>query len=126
MRIRANIVGLALLAAAVTGAGAAGAPARAGESAFDLLDVAQPYRADFTLSSARGSFRGTVWHAPGRERREVATSSGSQALLIRRDSDIAYLIGNRGAWTVELSLSADGALSGAIETWQVERRRQGE
>ena len=87
--------------------------AMAAESALDLLDSAAPYHADFSVSSPRGTYQGTVWHVHGRERRDVVTSGGGQGVLILRDSDAAYLLGLSGKWYVGLSLKAAGALKAA-------------
>jgi len=98
----------------------------AAEVALDLLDSQAAYSADFSVSSARGSYHGRVWHAHGRERREVATSGGGQGVLILRESDEAYLLGISGKWYVGLSLRAAGATVGGLESWQVTRKRIGE
>ncbi len=100
-----------------------GGAARAAEPALDLLDSAASYRADFSISSSRGTYHGTVWHAQGRERREVETSGGGQGVLILRDSDAAYVLGLSGKWYVGLSLKAAGALAGGLDTWRVERSK---
>lgn len=98
-------------------------PAKAAEAALDLLDTATPYTADFTISSGRGTYHGKVWHAKGRERREVATSGGGQAVLLMRDADAAYLLGLSGKWYVGLSLRAAGALAGGLDSWQITRTK---
>ena len=97
--------------------------AMAAESALDLLDSAAPYHADFSVSSPRGTYQGTVWHVHGRERRDVVTSGGGQGVLILRDSDAAYLLGLSGKWYVGLSLKAAGALAGGLDSWRIERSR---
>lgn len=114
------LIGTMVLAAMVLGGGPA---ARADEAALDLLDAPVAYSADFTLSSPRGTYHGKVWHAHGRERREVQTSGGGQGVLILRDSDAAYLLGLSGKWYVGLSLRAAGAAAGGLESWRVERSR---
>jgi hypothetical protein len=105
-----------------TGAGGA----QAAEAALDLLDVAESYRADFTVSSTRGVYQGRVWHQPGQERREVDTKNGPQAVLIDRTNGTAHLIGPNGVWSVGLSLPSAGALVGGLDSWRVERHREGE
>ena len=95
----------------------------AAEAALDLLDASVSYTADFTVSSPRGAYAGKVWHAPGRERREVATSGGGQGVLILRDSDAAYVLGLSGKWYVGVSLKAAGALAGGLDSWRVERSK---
>ncbi len=97
--------------------------ASAAEPALDLLDAPVAYTADFTVTSARGSYQGKVWHEQGRERREVATAGGGQGVLILRDRDLAYLLGISGKWYVGLSLRSAGAVVGGLESWQVERSR---
>lgn len=93
----------------------------AGELALDLLDTATPYTADFTISSSRGVYHGKVWHSRGRERREVVTSGGGQAVLLLRDSDAAYVMGLANKWYVGLSLRAAGALASGLDSWQATR-----
>lgn len=98
-------------------------PAMAAERALDLLDVPVSYSADFSVSSDKGSYDGQVWHAPGRERRDYATQGGSQAVLLRRDTDSAYLMKPSGRWYVGLGFQAVGALAGGIDNLSVERRK---
>lgn len=95
----------------------------AAEPALDLLDSVTPYSADFSITSSRGTYHGKVWHAKGRERREVATSGGGQGVLILRDNNAAYVLGLSGKWYVGLSLQAAGALAGGLDSWTVERSR---
>lgn len=96
------------------------------ELALDLLDAPVAYSADFTLSGPRGTYHGKVWHAKGRERRDVATSGGGQGLLIQRESGMAYLLGLSGRWYVGLSLKAAGAFAGGLDNWTVVRTKAGE
>ena len=110
-----------ILAVIVGGVWAGGA--WASEPALDLLDSAISYRADFTVSSSRGTYQGQVWHSHGSERRDVATSGGGQGILILRDSDAAYVLGLSGKWYVGVSLQAAGALAGGLDAWRVERSR---
>jgi|AGTN01.1.fsa_nt_gi hypothetical protein len=102
------------------------APALAAERAIDLLDARVSYTARFTVSSDKGTYHGTVWHAPGRERRDVETSGGGQRLLLRRDTDSAYLMKPGNRWYVGLGFEAAGQLAGGIDALTVERRRVGE
>ena len=97
--------------------------AMAAEVALDLLDAPVSYTADFTVSSPRGAYAGKVWHAPGRERRDVATSGGGQGVLILRDTDAAYVLGLSGKWYVGVSLKAAGTLAGGLDSWRVERSK---
>lgn len=101
-------------------------PARAAEKAIDLLDVPVSYTADFTVSSDRGTYSGTVWHAFGRERRDFGTAGGGQSVLLRRDTDSAYLMKPSGRWYVGLGFQAVGALAGGIDGLVVERRKLAE
>ncbi|OAN44838.1 hypothetical protein A6A04_07670 [Paramagnetospirillum marisnigri] len=111
-----------ILLTLVLGLGIATA-ATADEAALDLLDTATPYSADFTLSGPKGIYQGKVWHAKGRERREVATSGGGQAVLLLRDSDAAYVMSTGGRWYVGLSLHAAGSLAGGLDAWRVTKTK---
>ncbi|MGE5505110.1 MAG: hypothetical protein ACM31L_11865 [Actinomycetota bacterium] len=113
------ILSMVLLGVALLLAGSA----RAAESALDLLDAPVGYTAAFTVSSDKGTFHGRVWHLPGRERREWETSGGGQAVIVRRDTDAAYLLKPSGKWYVGLGLRAVAALAGGLDGMQVERRR---
>jgi len=97
--------------------------ARAGEEALDLLDAPVSYTAHYSVSSDKGHFEGSVWHAPGRERREFATAIGGQAVLLRRDKDVAYLLSPSGKWYVGFGLHAAAALAGGLDGLTVERRK---
>jgi hypothetical protein len=97
--------------------------ARAAEPALDLLDAPVSYTAAFSVSSSRGTYHGTVWHAPGLERREVATSGGGQGVLIDRKADAAYLLGISGKWYVGLSLRAAAGMAGGLESWRATRTK---
>lgn len=98
-------------------------PSVAAERAIDLLDVAASYTADFTVSSDKGTYTGTVWHAKGRERRDFATQGGGQTILLRRDTDSAYLMKPSSRWYVGLGFQAVGSLAGGIDALTVERKR---
>lgn len=98
-------------------------PALAAERALDLLDVPVSYTADFTVSSDKGTYRGTVWHAFGRERRDFGTQGGNQTVLLRRDTDSAYLMKPSGRWYVGLGFQAVGTLAGGIDGLLVDRRK---
>ena len=118
MRITGLCVGLVLnLAMAL--------PAAAAERALDLLDAAVSFTADFTVSGDKGTYHGSVWHAPGRERRDFSTKDGGQAVILRRDTNSAYLLKPSGRWYVGLAFSAVGVLAGGIDTLTVERTRLG-
>lgn len=98
-------------------------PALARENALDLLDAATPYTANFYVSSDKGTYHGIVWHAQGRERREFETRGGGQALLLRRDTDSAYLMKPSGRWYVGLALNAAIGLAGGIDGMVVKRTK---
>ncbi|CAA7617120.1 conserved exported hypothetical protein [Candidatus Terasakiella magnetica] len=100
-----------------------GSRLQAAEMALDLLDAPVPYTADFMLSSAKGTFHGQVWHAKGRERRDVSTTGGGQGVLIRRDTNTAHLLGLSGRWHVALSIPAAAALAGGLDSWTTERQK---
>ncbi|EME71906.1 hypothetical protein H261_01627 [Paramagnetospirillum caucaseum] len=97
---------------------ACGFPAWAAEPALDLLDAPVSYTAAFSVSSPRGTYHGRVWHMPGLERREVATTGGGQGVLIDRKADTATLLGLSGKWYVGLSLRAAAGMVGGLEAWQ--------
>ncbi len=61
-------------------------------AAFDLLDPQLSYSADYKLVTAKGSYLGNVVHAPRRERREWATKTGRQILIVSRDSDAIFIL----------------------------------
>lgn len=98
-------------------------PAAAAERALDLLDVPVSYTADFTVTSDKGTYSGTVWHAKGRERRDFGTQGGGQTVLLRRDTDSAYLMKPSSRWYVGLGFEAVGALAGGIDNLTVDRKR---
>ena len=104
----------------------AGRAAGAAENALDLLDAPVPYTGHFYVSSPAGTFDGTVWHQPGRERRDWATAGGSQAVLLDRTADAAYLLQPAGKWYVGIGLHAAAGLAGGLDGLTVERRRLGE
>jgi len=100
-----------------------GLPAWAAEPALDLLDTQASYTAAFSVTSSRGTYHGRVWHAPGKERREVATAGGGQGILIDRNADTATLLGLSGKWYVGLSLRAAAGMVGGLDSWQATRTR---
>ncbi|WP_043744254.1 hypothetical protein [Paramagnetospirillum magneticum] len=100
-----------------------GGAALASEPALDLLDVQTSYTAAFSVTSSRGTYHGKVWHAPGLERREVATTGGGQGVLIDRKADAATLLGLSGKWYVGLSLRAAAGMVGGLDAWQASRTR---
>lgn len=101
-----------------------GRPANAApEPVLDLLDPPVAYTAQFFLRGDRGTYRGTVWHAPGRELREFDTQGGGQAVLLRRDTGTAYLLKPSGRWYVGMALSAAAGLAGGLDGMVVSRTR---
>lgn len=93
---------------------------------LDLLDAPVAYTASFTVTSDRGTYRGTVWHAPGRERRDFDTAGGGQSVLLRRDTGAAYLMKPSGRWYVGLGLDAAAGLAGGLHAMAVTRTPVGE
>ncbi|ARJ65651.1 hypothetical protein WV31_08280 [Magnetospirillum sp. ME-1] len=100
-----------------------GGAALAAESALDLLDAPESYTAAFSVTSSRGTYHGRVWHMPGLERREVATTGGGQGILIDRKADSATLLNLSGKWHVGLSLRAAAGMVGGLESWTASRTR---
>lgn len=98
-------------------------------SVADLLDAKTDFAADFyLLSGSKGDVRGSVLHAPGRERREFDTPTGRQALLLRRDIDEATMMWPERKWFVSTSFSAAAGmagLSGGIESVMLDRKAAG-
>lgn len=123
LKLKAPIVTKRLLLLSSILMFAFGLPAEARELALDLLDAPVPYTADFYVTSDKGTYRGTVWHAPGRERREFETLGGGQAVLLRRDTDAAYLMKPSGRWYVGLALKAAAGLAGGLDGMVVKRTR---
>lgn len=117
MGIKGYVVGIVLAVFPLAG--------QAAERALDLLDAPVSYSADFTVSGDKGTYHGSVRHAPGRERRDFATKDGGQAVILRRDTNAAYLLKPGGKWYVGLGFSAVGALAGGLDSLAVERVRQG-
>lgn len=94
-------------------------------SAAELLDAKVDYTADFTLSSDRGTYRGTVIHAPGRERRDFETAGGHQALVLRRDIDQAAMLWPERKWYVTTSFQSVAALVGGFDEVTLDRVPRG-
>jgi hypothetical protein len=102
-------------------AGAAAAPV----PALDLLDAKVEYSADFYVRSDKHVYDGKVWHAPGKERRDIETAKGGQVLLLRRDLDQAIMLTPHNRTFVGLSFKAAGAFVGGLDGMMAERRRIG-
>jgi hypothetical protein len=90
-----------------------------------LLDPPVPYRAHFYVTSARGTYRGRVWHVPGTERWDFATRYGRQSVVLNRPADKVDLINPTGHWYVGIGLAAASELAGGIASLQVRRHRLG-
>ncbi|HIJ62890.1 MAG TPA: hypothetical protein HPQ04_09385 [Rhodospirillaceae bacterium] len=103
------------------------AAARAAQSsAADLLDAKVDYAADYYLNAEKGSFQGTVIHAPGRERREFESAGGHQVLLLRRDIDEASILWSDRKWYVSTSFQALAALVGGFDGILLDRKAVGQ
>ena len=95
------------------------------ETALDILDAPVSYRARFDVQAGHGLFHGQVWHEPGRERRDFDAVGGTQAVLLRRDQDAAYLLNPSGRWAVAFGLHAVAQFAGGIDDMTLERKRIG-
>jgi hypothetical protein len=104
--------------------GAAGARAEPID-VLDALDAPLEFTADYTLTANDQTWRGTVVHAPGREKREFATALGSQAILLRRDIDQAAVLWPDRKWYLTTGLKALSGLVGGTEALKLERHRDG-
>jgi len=93
----------------------------AAEKALTVLDAPVAYTANFSVSGPKGQYQGQVWHMPGMERRDYATRGGSQAILLRRDQNAAYLLNPDRRWYVGLGFDAVLALGGDLQDLTVER-----
>lgn len=93
--------------------------------ALDLLDAKVEYTADFYVRSDRHAYDGKVFHAPGKERRDIETAKGGQVLLLRRDLDQAFMLTPHSRSYVGLTFKAAGAFIGGVESMTVDRRRIG-
>ncbi len=93
--------------------------------AFTLLDAPVEYTADYALTQDDQTWRGTVIHASGRERRDFTTAFGTQALLLRRDIDQAAVLWPERKWYLSTSLSALTGMLGGSSDFKVDRRADG-
>lgn len=93
--------------------------------ALSVLDAPLDFSADYSLTSDDQTWRGTVIHAPGRERRDFATALGVQAVLLRRDIDQAAVLWPQRKWYLATSLKALAGMFGGAEGIKFERRRDG-
>ena len=101
-------------------------PAGASEAALDMLDAPVAYSAQFYVAGEHGTYHGSVWHRPGRERRDWDTADGGQALLLERGNDSAYLLKPNGRWYVGVGLRAAASLAGGLDGMMVERHKLAE
>jgi hypothetical protein len=95
------------------------------ELALDLLDAKVSYTATYQATDGKGEYGGRVWHQFGRERRDVEIKGGTQAVLLRRDMDDAYLINATGKWYVAVNFQAALSLVGGLDGMKVSRKSMG-
>ena len=107
------------------GGGLASAQMSIAMSALDLVDARVDYQADYALTSGNQHFRGTVVHAPGRERWEFTTGSGQQVLLLRRDIDEAAMLWPQRRWFMSTTFSMMSNLMGGLGTDLLHGREAG-
>jgi hypothetical protein len=93
--------------------------------ALSILDAPLDFSADYSLTSNDQTWRGTIIHAPGRERRDFATALGVQAVLLRRDIDQAAVLWPERKWYLSTSLRALAGMFGGAEGVKFNRRRDG-
>ena len=118
----------ALLAAAVAGLICAGLANRTRAEQIDALtalDAPVQFKADYSVTANEQTWRGTVVHAPGRERRDFATILGSQAVLLRRDIDQAAVLWPKRKWYLTTSLHALAGIVAGPDGIKLDRRRDG-
>lgn len=111
---------LPLLAGPVAAVQAAPMPAA------DVLDAKVDYSADFYVKSDKGTYSGKVYHSAGKDRREFATSGGGQVLLLRRDTNNAYMLTPHQRFYVGMTYQQVSALVGDIEAMDIERTSMGD
>jgi hypothetical protein len=90
-----------------------------------LLDAPVEYTADYSLTQDDQTWHGTVVHASGRERRDFTTSLGTQAILLRRDTDQAAVLWPDRKWYLSTSLTALTGLLGGRNDFKVDRHGDG-
>jgi hypothetical protein len=89
------------------------------------LDAPLEFTADYSVTANDQTWRGTVIHAPGRERREFGTALGTQAIVIRRDIDQAVVLWPERKWYLTTGLQALSGMVGGAEALKLDRRRDG-
>jgi len=117
-----------VLAAMAFGATAAWAAPFAWAEPIDTLaalDAPLEFTADYSVTANNQTWRGTVVHAPGRERREFATALGSQAIMVRRDIDQAVVLWPERKWYLTTGLQALSGMIGGVDALKLDRRRDG-
>ncbi|HEY1719609.1 MAG TPA: hypothetical protein VGG27_00060 [Magnetospirillaceae bacterium] len=93
--------------------------------ALAAIDAPVEYKADYALTEGEQTWHGTVVHAPQRERRDFTTSMGTQALLMRRDSDLIAVIWPDRKWYLSTSLQALVQLGAAHGNLNLDRKKDG-
>jgi hypothetical protein len=122
------MIGARLVAALIVGGAsilAAGSGWSEPMDTLAALDAPLEYSADYSLTANDQTWRGTVVHAPGRERREFSTRLGTQAIVLRRDTDQAAVLWPDRKWYLTTSLSALSGLIGGTDALKLERHRDG-
>ena len=117
-----------VLAVAAFGAIAALMASEAQAEPFDVLtalDAPIEFTADYSLTANDQTWRGTVIHAPGREKREFATALGAQAILLRRDIDQAAVLWPERKWYLTTGLTALSGIVGGASALKLERHHDG-
>lgn len=109
------------------GAGLLSASVQAAPLALsDVLDAKLDYSADFYVqTTGRGSYTGSVIHAPGRERREFDSKQGHQVLLLRRDIDEASVAWPERKWYVKSDFASLAQLIGGFDGITVDAKKTG-
>ena len=93
--------------------------------AMSLLDAPVQYTADYSLTQDSQTWRGTVIHAAGRERRDFTTAFGTQAILLRPDIDEIAILWPDRKWYISTSLKALTGLLGGTSDLILDRRADG-
>jgi hypothetical protein len=106
-------------------AGAAAAQMTISAKLLDLVDARVDYQADYRLVAGNDIYRGTVAHAPRRERWEFSNGGGPQVLLLRRDIDEASMLWPLKRFYMSASFKALSALLGGIDSDLVQAREAG-
>ena len=115
----------AVLSAAIVGSIAALQASAEPMDTLAALDAPLEYTADYSLTANGQTWRGTVVHAPGRDRREFGTTMGTQAIILRRDIDQAVVLWPDRKWYLTTSLTGLSGLFGGPEALTLERHRDG-